>query len=78
MKNSVTLLFILFTSPFFGQKYLLDSLHPKLGHLINFEANTFKMAENSPTFQQFFAKMDSVYSGKKQNLQIFHIGGSHI
>ena len=78
MKYRVTLLFILVTSTFFGQKYLLDSLHPKLGHLINFEANTFKMSEQSPTFHQFFAKMDSIYSGKNQKLHIFHIGGSHI
>lgn len=78
MKNSLVLLFIIVTSPFFGQNYILDSLKPKYGHLINFEANTFKLAENSPTFHQFFAKLDSVYSGKKQKLHIFHIGGSHI
>lgn len=78
MKNRLTLLFILFTSTFFGQKYVLDSLKPSLGHLINFEANTFKMAEHSPSFHQFFNKMDSVYSGEKQKLHIFHIGGSHI
>jgi len=78
MKNSLIALFICFSSSFFGQHYVLDSLKPTLGHLINFEANTFKMASESPTFHQFFAKMDSVYSGKKQKLHIFHIGGSHI
>ncbi len=78
MKNQLTLLLILFTSTFFGQEYVLDSLKPNLRSLINFEANTFKMAVNSPSFNQFFAKMDSVYSGKKQKLHIFHIGGSHI
>ena len=78
MKYRITLMFTLFTSLIFGQNYVLDSLKPTLGHLINFEANTFKMAESSPTFHQFFAKLDSVYSGKKQKIQIFHIGGSHI
>lgn len=78
MKNRLALLFILFTATVFGQNYVLDSLKPKYGHLISFKANTFKMAENSPTFHQFFAKLDAVYSGKKQKLHIFHIGGSHI
>lgn len=78
MKNNLLLLFIGFTTTIFGQHYVLDSLTPTYGHLINFEANTFKMAESSPTFHQFFAKLDSVYSGKKQKLHVFHIGGSHI
>lgn len=78
MKNTVVALLIVFCTPLFSQDYVLDSLKPKFGHLINFEANTFKMAENSPTFHQFFAKMDSIYSGKKQKLHVFHIGGSHI
>lgn len=78
MKYRIVLLFIAFTTPFFGQNYVLDSLNPTLGHLINYEANTFKMVENSPTFYQFFAKLDSIYSGKNQKLHIFHIGGSHI
>ncbi|MBJ7879958.1 GDSL-type esterase/lipase family protein [Gelidibacter salicanalis] len=78
MKYTVVALFIACTTTFFGQHYVLDSLTPKFGHLINFEENTFKMAENAPTFHQFFAKMDSIYTGKKQKLHIFHIGGSHI
>lgn len=78
MRNTFILIFIIITTPFFGQKYHLDSLKPTLGHLINFEANTFKMAEQSPTFHKFFAKLDSIYSGKQQKLHIFHIGGSHI
>lgn len=78
MRNTFILIFIIITTPFFGQKYHLDSLKPTLGHLINFEANTFKMAEQSPTLHKFFAKLDSIYSGKQQKLHIFHIGGSHI
>src|SRR5690606_7312720 len=67
-----------FTTTLLAQNYVLDSLTPKYGHLINFEANTFKMADTSPTFHQFFGKLDSVYSGEKQKLHIFHIGGSHV
>lgn len=78
MKNSLLILFIGFATTLLGQNYVLDSLNPKIGHLINFEANTFKMADKSPAFHQFFAKLDSVYSGRKQKLHIFHIGGSHI
>lgn len=78
MKYSLVLLFIGFTTAFFGQNFILDSLKPQYGHLINFEENTFKMASESPAINQFFAKIDSIYSGKKQKLHIFHIGGSHI
>ena len=78
MRNRIILLFILFTIPFFGQTYILENHKSKFGPLINADANIFKMADNSPTFHRFFAKMDSVYSGKKQKLHIFHIGGSHV
>ena len=61
-----------------AQKYILDSITPTLGHLIDFEANTFKFVEDSPAFDRFFARLDSIYSGKKEKLHIFHIGGSHI
>src|SRR5690606_5917995 len=33
---------------------------------------------SSPSFNHFFSQLDSVYAGKKKNLHIFHIGGSHI
>ncbi len=78
MKTKLLLLFIGFNTSLFGQNYILDSLTPKYGHLINFEENVFKMAEKSPSFNQFFAKLDAIYSGQKQKLHIFHIGGSHV
>lgn len=78
MNYKLVAIFILFTSSLSAQHYVLDSIKPSLGHLINFEANTFKNAENSPAFDLFFAKLDSIYSGKKEKLHIFHIGGSHI
>lgn len=61
-----------------AQHYMLDSIKPTLGHLINFDANSFKFAEASPSFNQFFGHLDSIYTGKRDKLHIFHIGGSHI
>lgn len=69
---------LLLSASIFAQHYVLDSIKPTLSHLINFEANTLKFADSSPSFQHFFAKLDSIYSGKKDKLHIFHIGGSHI
>ncbi len=61
-----------------AQHYQLDSIKPTLGHLINFDANTFKFAETSQSFNRFFGHLDSIYAGKRDKLHIFHIGGSHI
>ncbi|MBU2951696.1 hypothetical protein KO493_13405 [Tamlana agarivorans] len=72
------ILSLLFTTSFYAQHYVLDSIKPTLGHLINFEANTLKYADKSPTFQRLFTKLDRIYSGEKLNLHIMHIGGSHI
>ena len=76
LKFIVPLLFISFQC--FSQHYVLDSITPKYGYLINFEENKFHLVENSPTFHQFFGKLDSLYTGKREKLHIFHIGGSHI
>ncbi len=78
MKQFLSLFFILFSTSVLAQKYVLDSLQPTLGNLINFDANTFQMASSSPTFNHFFSKLDSIYNGKEDKLHIFHIGGSHI
>lgn len=61
-----------------GQEYVLDSLLPNYGDLIHMDSNVLLGADNSPNFNHFFSKLDSVYSGKKEKLHIFHIGGSHI
>lgn len=78
MKKSLLILFCFLTMPLSAQKYILDSILPIHGHLINHEANTFKFASESPYFKFFFEQIDSVYEGKKRNIHIFHIGGSHI
>lgn len=74
----IRLLFLSICAQALPQHYVLDSIIPKLGHLINFEENKFHYAEESPYFRQFFLKFDSIYKGKREKLHIFHIGGSHI
>ncbi len=61
-----------------SQEYVLDSVMPQFEDLIHIEANVLIGAETSPSFNHFFSQLDSVYAGKKENLHIFHIGGSHI
>lgn len=78
MKNKLIILFLVCQVSVFAQHYELDSITPTLGHLINFDANTLKFAEDSPSFNYFFGRLDSIYSGKREKLHIFHIGGSHI
>jgi lysophospholipase L1-like esterase len=63
---------------FYAQRYVLDSILPYHGKLINLDANQLSFASESPFFNSFFKRMDSVYEGKKDKLHIFHIGGSHI
>ena len=78
MKFKLLLLSILISMPIFAQDYILDSITPKYGHLINFKANTFQYASESPYFKKLFSDFDSIYAGKKKKLHVFHIGGSHI
>lgn len=77
MKYTLVIICLLFSMQVSAQHYVLDSLKP-FENLINHEVNTFKLASKSPTFEKFFAKLDSIYSGKQKKLHIFHIGGSHI
>lgn len=72
-----TLLF-LFSFNTFGQHYVLDSILSIHPNLVNKEANVLKYADSSVYFQQFFKSLDSVYTGHKKKVHIFHIGGSHI
>lgn len=61
-----------------SQNYILDSIMPIYGEMINLDANKLIGAEDSPTFSIFFGKLDNIYEGNKEKLHIFHIGGSHI
>lgn len=78
--GSIAIIFCLLATQFHAQEYVLDrdSIQQEYGHLINTEANTLQFADESPFFDCFFEKMDSLYEGKKEKLHIFHIGGSHI
>lgn len=80
MKTPYILLLLLLFGPIpsKGQHYVLDSvlsIHPTL---VNKEINNFQFADSSYYFQQFFKSLDSVYTGQKKRVHIFHIGGSHI
>lgn len=78
MKKNLFILFTFFTIHLSAQRYVLDSVKPIIENLINHDANTFKFASKSPTFEKFFTKLDSIYSGNLKKLHIIHIGGSHI
>jgi len=62
----------------FGQRYILDSIVQAHPNLVNLDANVLQHADSSAYFQKFFKSLDSVYTGTKNKVHIFHIGGSHI
>lgn len=78
--KKLILLLLIFLPPFYllAQKYVLDSVRPSLGNLINEEFNEFAYADSSANFKIFFDKLDSLNSGKPEHVHIFHLGGSHI
>ncbi len=78
MKHNKLLFFLwLFTLPIMAQTYVLDTIQDKYP-FVNWKANTLKMAEDSPAFKKLFSKLDTIAKGGKEDLHIFHIGGSHI
>lgn len=79
MMKSKLLIFALFwATNFSAQRYILDSILPIHGKVIHQEENQLKFALESPYFNSFFKRLDSIFEGKKDKLHIFHIGGSHI
>lgn len=78
MRYYLILMAVFFSFNAQSQEYILDSIMPIYGDIIHPEANELIGAEDSPTFSNFFAKLDSIYEGKREKLHIFHIGGSHI
>lgn len=76
--HALAVILFFYTVSAFSQRYVLDSIKPTLGHLIDFESNMFRYVEESATFKAFFQRLDSIYLGKTDKLHIFHIGGSHI
>jgi lysophospholipase L1-like esterase len=67
----------LLTLPLMAQTYVIDTIQNKYS-FVNWKANTIKLAENSPAFKTLFRKLDTIAKGGKEDLHIFHIGGSHI
>lgn len=67
----------LLTLPLMAQTYVIDTIQNKYP-FVNWKANTIKMAENSPAFKTLFRKLDTIAKGGKEDLHVFHIGGSHI
>ncbi|HOI87354.1 MAG TPA: GDSL-type esterase/lipase family protein [Lentimicrobium sp.] len=74
------ILFLFFTAGInaSAQRYILDSILLVHVQIIHKEHNTFAYADSSDSFRTFFGKLDSLYEGHRKNIQIFHIGGSHI
>lgn len=62
-----------------AQKYLIDSTLMKQYDFVHWERNRLDFFGDSPAFKEFFGRLDSIYSGTKEdNITIYHIGGSHI
>ena len=53
-------------------------LGPVRYSFINYDKNVFQLPENDTTFQQLFFRFDSLVVFGKGNIQIVHLGGSHI
>lgn len=78
MNKTLLIIAFLYATHLTAQRYILDSVMPTHGELFNTETNRFKFATESPYFDAFFKRLDSIYEGKEDKLHIFHIGGSHI
>ncbi len=77
-KPLILLLFFTFCFQVRAQHYILDSIRQMHGQVIHEEYNVLAYADSSDSFQVFFSKLDSLFEGHEKNIQIFHIGGSHI
>ncbi|WP_188111993.1 GDSL-type esterase/lipase family protein [Aquimarina sp. RZ0] len=60
-----------------AQDYTLDTVRTKYS-FVNWEANKIKFVKKAPSFKKLFHKLDVVAKGGKEDIHIFHIGGSHI
>ncbi|MFC5044535.1 GDSL-type esterase/lipase family protein [Aquimarina hainanensis] len=68
---------LMYSIPALSQEYMLDTIQDDYP-FINWEANSLKFAEESPAFQKLYQKLQTIAEGKKEDVHIFHIGGSHI
>ena len=77
-KPLIILLFFTFCFQVRAQHYILDSIRQLHSRIIHEEYNVLAYADSSDSFRVFFSKLDSLFEGHEKNIQIFHIGGSHI
>jgi len=61
-----------------AQVFTPDSLTMQKYPFVNWSQNRIQFPQPSDAFQHLFANMDSLLSGKDRDINIFHIGGSHI
>lgn len=73
----LTFLFLILSITIESQDYTLDTIKSSYP-FVNWKANKLKGVEISPAFKKLFKKFQAIAEGKKKNLHIFHIGGSHI
>ncbi|WP_378177377.1 GDSL-type esterase/lipase family protein [Aquimarina sp. SS2-1] len=78
MRHSILFFFLFFLSfSVIAQDYVLDTIQNKYP-FVNWKANQIKFVDNAPSFAKLFQKLDTIARGNKENVHIFHIGGSHI
>jgi lysophospholipase L1-like esterase len=74
-KRVVSLVVVLFACIYsFSQSNINVYGYP----FINFEENVLKIPADSSLINNFFAKIDNVCDNKQSNINILHIGGSHV
>jgi lysophospholipase L1-like esterase len=61
-----------------AQDFIVDSTLKERYPFVNWEANRLELFEDSTVFRNFYQSLDSLYHGHKRQINIFHIGGSHL
>lgn len=61
-----------------AQTFTPDSITMQKYPFVKWSQNRIDLAQSSPAFKLLFANMDSLLNGKDRDINIFHIGGSHI
>ncbi len=60
-----------------AQEYTLDTIQSKYT-FVNWKANEIKFVKEAPSFTKLFHKLNKIAKDEKEDVHIFHIGGSHI
>lgn len=78
IKYNLIGIFLLLISAAIGQKYSIDTTLQSKYDYVNWERNKLDFFGESPAFQCFFEKLDTLHNGADETVRIYHIGGSHI